>query len=196
MKSKLIFIALISLYYSCSERVKKEKETDNRDESKNLKEPINDSTPSNWDIYQTFPEFVKKTNVPDSLNFDLDNVFYGDFNGDNKRDFASPVINLENGFYGLIIIHNDPKPKYLLFGAGKEINGQINLDWIDKFEIISKGQDIAPTLVDERTGDIIGPDQSKIFKLIGDGISMRVDESDGGGILFWNGKNYEWYHIE
>ncbi|WP_271785407.1 hypothetical protein [Aquimarina algiphila] len=155
-----------------------------------------DSVRTELDTQKTFPDFVKLANVPDSLNFDIDNIFYGDFNGDNKEDFASPVINLENGFYGLVIIHNNPEPKYLVFGAGKEVNGQTNLDWIDKFEIISKGQDIAPTLVDEKTGDIIGPDQSKAFKLIGDGISMSVDESHGGGVLFWNGKNYEWYHIE
>ncbi|WP_160114093.1 hypothetical protein [Aquimarina sp. AU119] len=120
---------------------------------------------------------MKLAKVPDSLNFDIDNVFYGDFNGDNKKDFASPVINLENGFYGLIIIYNDANPKYRVFGAGNEINGQTNLDWIDKFKVIPKGRNIAPTLVDEKTGDIIGSDQNKIFKLIGDGISMSVDES-------------------
>ncbi len=195
MKQNLI-ILIILIFTSCSYSTKKSKESKLEKSTVESVEKKIDSVPTELDIQKTFPDFVKLANVPDSLNFDIDNVFYGDFNGDHKEDFASPVINLENGFYGLVIIHNASEPQYRVFGAGKEINGQTNLDWIDKFEIIPKGQDIAPTLVDEKTGDIIGPDKSKIFKLIGDGISMSVQESHGGGILFWNGKKYDWYHIE
>jgi len=71
-----------------------------------------------------------------------------------------------------------------------------NLDWIDTFKPIARGEIVAPTLVDSSTGDIMGDDETKKFKLIGTGIYMHVDEADGGGILFWTGSKYEWYHIE
>jgi hypothetical protein len=71
-----------------------------------------------------------------------------------------------------------------------------NLDWIDTFKTIPKGEIIAPTLVDSNTGDIIGDDETQKFKLIGTGIYMHVDESEGGGILYWTGEKYDWYHIE
>jgi len=132
--------------------------------------------------------------MPDSFIIDQDNVLNGDFNGDGKNDVASIFTNNENGFQGVIIVHNGTGNFYA-FGGGQEINGMTNLDWIDVFRIIPTGEVIAPTLVDS-TGDIIGPDKSKEFQLQGDGIYMHVDEACGGGILFWKGNQYEWYHLE
>lgn len=143
-----------------------------------------------------FPDFVKNTNLPDSFLIDVDNVIYGDFNADQKMDFASIVTNQKNGFRGVIIIHNKEQQEYLVFGAGNEINGMKDLNWIDTFNTIPIGEIIAPTLVDTATGDIIGDDKTREFKLIGNGIYMHVDEADGGGIIFWNGHQYEWYHLE
>lgn len=148
------------------------------------------------DGQEDFPEFVKQLRLPDSLLIDVDHVIYGDFNADASEDFASVVTNLENGFQGVLIIHNTEPPDFLVFGAGNEINGMTNLRWIDTFQTIQKGEVIAPTLVDEQTGDIIGEDETKQFRLLGEGIFMHVDEAGGGGILFWNGTQYEWYHIE
>jgi len=71
-----------------------------------------------------------------------------------------------------------------------------DLNWIEVFEILPKGEVVSPTLVDEQTGDIIGQDKSRSFKLIGNGIYMSAEESHGGGIIFWNNKEYQWYHIE
>jgi hypothetical protein len=143
-----------------------------------------------------FPDFVKNTNLPDTFLIDVDNVIYGDFNADQKEDFASIVTNLKNGFQGVLIIHNQDQQEYLVFGAGQEINGMKNLDWIDMFSTIPKGEIIAPTLVNEETGDIIGADETKAFRLLGNGIFMHVDEASGGGILFWTGDKYDWYHLE
>jgi hypothetical protein len=140
-----------------------------------------------------FLDFVKNTDIPDTFLIDIDNVIYGDFNADQKEDFASIVTNLENGFQGVLIIHNKDQQEY---GAGQEINGMKNLNWIDTFRTIPKGEIIAPTLVDEETGDIIGADKTKEFRLLGNGIFMHVDEADGGGILFWTGEKYDWYHLE
>lgn len=148
------------------------------------------------DGQETFPDFVKNINLPDSILIDVDHVIYGDFNADEKEDFASIVTNLENGFQGVLIIHNKDIQEYIVFGAGQEINGMKNLNWIDIFRTIPKGKIIAPTLVDAETGDIIGDDKTKEFRLLGNGIFMHVDEAGGGGILFWTGDKYEWYHLE
>ncbi|MBA4053454.1 MAG: hypothetical protein C0490_01960, partial [Marivirga sp.] len=147
-------------------------------------------------IQDNFPDFVKAKKLPDSLVIDIDNVINGDFNADGEDDFASLVTNTKNGFRGVLIIHKGNKHEYFVFGAGREIYGMANLDWIDIFKTIAKGQVIAPTLVDSSTGDIMGDDEAKKFKLIGTGIYMHVDEADGGGILFWNGDKYDWFHIE
>ncbi len=134
-------------------------------------------------------------NIPDSLELKSLNL-NGDFNGDGKMDFSSVVLNKKDGQVGVIIMHNTKSNLDIVFGAGKEINGSTDLRWIEVFEKILKGKTIAPTLVDEETGDIIGPDEKQNFQLIGDGIYMTVEESHGGGIIFWNGKEYQWYHVE
>jgi hypothetical protein len=145
---------------------------------------------------ENLPDFVKATKLPDSLVVDVDKIIHGDFNGDGEDDFASLVTNQKNGFHGVLIIHKGDKHEYFVFGAGREIYGMTNLNWIDTFKAIPRGEIIAPTLVDSSTGDIIGDDETKKFKLVGTGIYMHVDEADGGGILFWTGDKYEWYHIE
>lgn len=145
---------------------------------------------------KAFPDFVSNTDLPDSLRIDDDNVIYGDFNGDEKEDFAAIVTNVKNGFQGVLIIHNNDKPEYFVFGAGKEINGMKNLEWIDIFKTLPKGEVISPTLVDPETGDILGQDKANEFRLVGNGIFMHVDETEGGGILFWTGEKYNWYHLE
>jgi hypothetical protein len=43
--------------------------------------------------------------------------------------------------------------------------------------------------VDEETEDILGPDTSQNFKLLGNGIYMSVTETHGGGIFL------EWKRI-
>ncbi len=134
--------------------------------------------------------------VPDSLKLISGKSLIGDFNGDNKTDFASIVKNKSNDKVGVLIIHNSKNQEAFVFGAGKEIHQMTDLKWIEVFRTLPKNEMVSPTIVDEETGDIIGQDENKNFKLIGNGIYMSVEESHGGGIIFWNGKAYEWYHIE
>jgi hypothetical protein len=155
-----------------------------------------DSERTELTIDETLPDFVKIANIPDSLVIDVNHIIYGDFNADGKDDFASLVTNQKNRFQGVLIVHKGHKNEYSVFGAGQEIDGMKDLSWIDIFNTIPKGETIAPTLMDSITGDILGFDETKNFKLIGTGIYMHVDESEGGGILFWNGNAYNWYHLE
>ena len=174
MKLPIIILVLILCFSSCKEKVKK------KSESKKEKTELN----------------VDLTKVSDSLELIADKSLTGDFNGDNKMDFASVVKNKNNQKYGILIIHNSANQESFVFGAGNEIDKMTDLDWIEIFKTLPKGEIVSPTLVDEKTGDIIGQDESRNFKLIGNGIHMSVEESHRGGIIFWNGKEYKWYHVE
>ncbi|XLS27945.1 hypothetical protein ACJD0Z_12135 [Flavobacteriaceae bacterium M23B6Z8] len=141
-------------------------------------------------------EKVDLSKIPDSLELITDKNLQGDFNGDNKTDFTAIVKNKKNQKTGVLIIHNSKNKEIYVFGAGKEVDQMTDLNWIEVFETLPKGEIVSPTLVDEETGDIIGQDESQNFKLIGNGIRMSVEESHGGGIIFWTGKEYQWYHTD
>jgi phosphopantothenoylcysteine synthetase/decarboxylase len=180
MRLPITILVLILCFSSCKEQAEKKFESEK--EKTELKvEPT---------------KKVDLTKIPDSLELVAVKNLTGDFNGDNKTDFASIVKNKINQKTGVLIIHNSVNQEKFVFGAGKEIDNMTDLNWIEIFKIIPKGETVAPELVDEETGDLLGPDESQNFKLIGNGIYMSVTETHGGGIIFWNGKEYQWYHIE
>ncbi|MDE3743880.1 hypothetical protein [Maribacter polysaccharolyticus] len=180
MRLPITFLVLILSFSSC-----KEKAVQKSEPKKEITELADKPTKK-----------VDLTKVPDSLELIADNNLTGDFNGDNKTDFASLIKNKNNQKIGVLIIHNSKDQEKFVFGAGNEVNQMTDLDWIEVFETLPKGEVVSPTLVDIETGDIIGQDESLNFELIGNGIYMSVQESHGGGIIFWNGTEYEWYHIE
>lgn len=187
MRFTLTILVLILCFSSCKEKA--ERKTEPKKEKTELKAESN--KPKVEPI-----EKVDLSKIPDSLELITDKNLKGDFNGDNKTDFASIVRNKINQKIGVLILHNSENNESYVFGAGKEVSEMTDLDWIEVFEMLPKGEIVSPTLVDEETGDIIGQDESKNFRLIGNGIYMSVEESHGGGIIFWNGKEYQWYHIE
>lgn len=136
------------------------------------------------------------TRIPDSLELIPGKNLSGDFNGDHMPDLAALVKNKYNQKTGVLILHNQDDPMSFVFGAGKEINGMSDLEWVQVFKSLPKGQLISPNLVDEETGDILGQDESRQFELIGNGIFLGVEETHGGGIIFWNAREYEWLHME
>lgn len=180
MRLPITILVLILSFSSCKEKVEKKSEPKKGQIELKVKPT----------------EKVDLTKVPDSLELITAKNLIGDFNGDNKTDFASIVKNKTNQKTGVLIIHNSDSQESFVFGAGKEINQMTDLNWIEVFETLPKGEIVSPTLVDKETGDIIGQDEGENFKLIGNGIYMSVEESHGGGIIFWNGKEYKWYHIE
>tara|TARA_R110001632_G_scaffold129726_1_gene243802 strand:- start:1696 stop:2373 length:678 start_codon:yes stop_codon:yes gene_type:complete len=139
---------------------------------------------------------VDLTRIPDSLKLVVDKKVKGDFNADNKLDFAVIVKNKNNQKTGVLIIHNSTNQENYILGAGKGVYEISDLEWIEVFETLPKGKIISPTIVDKETGDIIGQDETRKFKLVGNGIKMSVEESHGGLVIFWNGKEYKWYLVE
>lgn len=179
MRVPLISLVLIFSFTSCKEKAEPKAEPINIEIDKKVI-PL---------------EKVDLSRVPDSLELVENKALMGDFNGDDKMDFASVVKNTKNGKTGVLILHNAINKELFIFGAGIEVNQMTDLSWIEIFNTIPKGEVVSPTLVDEESGDILRQDESQKFKLIGNGINMYVKESHGGGILFWNGKEYQWYHI-
>ena len=180
MRLPITILVLILCFTSCKEK------TNQKSEPKKVRTELKVKPTEKIDL----------TKVPDSLKLIADKNLIGDFNGDNKTDFASIVKNTNNEKIGVLIIHNSKNQESFVFGAGKEVDQMTNLDWIEVFKTLPKGEIVSPTIVDEETGDIIGQDENQSFKLIGNGIYMSVEEYHGGGIIFWNGKEYKWYHIE
>ncbi len=180
MRLTITILVLILCFSSCK------KQLENKFESEKEKTELKAEPTKKVDL----------TKIPDSLELVADKNLNGDFNGDNKTDFASVIKNKNNRKTGVLIIHNSVKQKKFVFGAGNEIDNMTDLNWIEIFKIIPKGEIVAPELVDKKTGDLLGPDESQNFKLIGNGIYMSVTETHGGGIIFWNGNEYKWYHIE
>uniref|UniRef100_UPI00404ADB92 hypothetical protein n=1 Tax=Flavobacterium sp. TaxID=239 RepID=UPI00404ADB92 len=182
MKLPISILVLILSLTSCKE--KKDSKVEPKKEQFEIKQTVKPT------------ENIDLSKVPDSLKVITDKILKADFNGDDKIDFAAVVKNKKNQKTGVLIIQNSENNENFVFGAGKEVDQMTDLAWIEVFETLPKGQMVSPSLVDEETGDIIGQDESQNFKLIGSGLYMSVKESHGGGIIFWNGEEYKWYHIE
>jgi hypothetical protein len=60
-------------------------------------------------------EKIDLIKVPDSLELTADKSLIGDFNGDNKTDFASVAKNKNNQKHGVLIIHNSTNQENFVF---------------------------------------------------------------------------------
>ena len=112
-----------------------------------------------------------------------------DFNGDKFDDIAFPIKELSAGKIGFVIIHGKTN-KINIVGAGKMIKKALgdNMDYIDIWEV-SKDKEVTGTDEDEN-GDLI--ETPVIFLKFP---AIRIEKSElGGGLIFWNGKEYEYLH--
>ena len=112
-----------------------------------------------------------------------------DFNGDNFEDIAFPIKELSSGKMGFVIIHGKTN-EINIVGAGKVIKKALgdNMDYIDIWEL-SRENEVTGTDEDEN-GDLI--ETPVIFLKFP---SIRIEKSElGGGLIFWNGKEYEYLH--
>lgn len=117
------------------------------------------------------------------INKDL-NPFYlrGDFDGDEKMDYALAVIEIKTEKKGILIYHLGTK-KYFTLGAGKMIRegyGSDNMNWMDAWKVYDK------------TEVELGVGETKKIKLKGEAIEADKLESSSG-LIYWDGKEYRWY---
>lgn len=105
-----------------------------------------------------------------------------DFNVDGEMDIALPIYNKNNGKKGIAIIHGQTNNVSIL-GAGKKYkNG--HSDDINWFNI---------WFVNRNKINPQGVDATEPLRLKNP--SIQIEKSVvGGGQLFWNGKEYEYFH--
>lgn len=195
MRNTVLLLLLILTFTSCKKNREQLVESKKETIETEVKIIKNSSKKDSLEQKKVIPDFIDISKIPDSLELVTTKTLKGDFNGDNKTDFASLVKNKKDNQIGVIIIHNTDNQDFFVFGAGKEVDNMTDLNWIGVFKLLPKGEIVAPNFLDQETGDILEPDENQNFKLIGNGIFMKIEESHGGGILFWDGKNYKWYHL-
>lgn len=116
------------------------------------------------------------------------NPFYlrGDFDGDANFDLAVLVVERKTKRRGILVIH-PKKAAYFVVGAGQDFmrSDGVNLADFDfeAWSIYSK-RDVGQSLQEQ------GPPP----KLLGEAILAEWPEA-ASGIIFWNGKTYQWYHL-
>ena len=159
-------------------------------------EPVDD-TPEE-DLHTNLPSWlfdqhiISKNKIKDSYQIDLRiQPFYlqEDFNGDGAQDIALPVREINSGKVGFVVVHGNTHDIYII-GAGKLIKNAISddMDYIDIWEI-SIEKEVTGTEVDEN-GDLT--DTPTVFLK---SPSIRIEKSElGGGLIFWNGTEYEYLH--
>ncbi|WP_207435065.1 hypothetical protein [Sabulibacter ruber] len=199
-------VLLTSGIWSCEQQIQ-EKQPVNQTTAENASEQTVAVTPASLEKAESKPATPPKWALTQFQDLDLDALYQfsaftkpafleGDFNGDTLSDVAFLVQNLKTEEKGLLILHQKLPKEYFVLGAGSEVDGMTNLDWIEIFEKIPKGESVTSTLVDEETGDIIGPDSLHAVTLKGEGIYTHLAEACGGGIAYWNKNRYEWLHLE
>lgn len=124
------------------------------------------------------------------------NILSGDFDGDKQEDVAFLIVNTATDEKGVMIVFQDEQKSYSVFGAGTLFEDMRNMDWIEIFEKVEAGQTIAPTLIEEETGDILGEDLQNAVLLKSDGIFLHLAEACGGGIIYKKDTGYGWINIE
>ncbi|WP_140621635.1 hypothetical protein [Pontibacter mangrovi] len=124
------------------------------------------------------------------------NILLGDFDGDEREDVAFLIINSATDEKGVMILHQNERNSFSVFGAGTEFAEMRNLNWVEVFEKVDAGKSVAPTLIDEETGDILGDDLENAVPLKSDAIFIHVAEACGGGIIYKKDNGYGWINIE
>jgi len=117
------------------------------------------------------------------------NILKTDFNGDGKLDVVSIVKEMSTEQLGLIFFHS--KNEYYVIGAGKEFtqDGWDDMNWLGVFELDHSKKQVI-TVFDEETYDIIDEKEVLIPN-----VGVRIGEKEGsGGLLYFNGKEYNYLH--
>lgn len=163
--------------------------------------PTNNSEESNDEKYvilESLPDWVNSTEVISDYKikdkYSLDprlNPFYleEDFNGDGILDIALPIKEISSKKVGFAIIHGG-KNEVFIVGAGKTIKNGLDDDpsYIDVWKL-NREKENTGTDTDEQ-GDLI--ETTPIFI---NQPSIKILKTElGGGLIFWNGKEYEYLH--
>ena len=149
-------------------------------------------------IMERLPKWISRADIFNGLiikkNYQVENrlnPFYleEDFNGDGILDIALPIKEISSKKLGFVIIHGGKNEQFIV-GAGTLIKNALGDDqsYIDVWKL-NREKENTGTELDEN-GDLI---ESKPVLLDNPSINILKTEL-GGGILFWNGTEYEYLH--
>jgi hypothetical protein len=133
--------------------------------------------------HDAIPEAVKRAITKGLLAKDYDvsflvKPFYlsGDFNGDRTIDVTVLVKQRSAGKLGIAIIHGRTG-RVTILGAGTAIgNGGDDFEWMDTWELYSRGRVANP---------------KHVPKLHSDALLVSKSEA-ASALIYWNGKRYVW----
>lgn len=142
-------------------------------------------------------KFVFESNLPDELftfvtqakfqttyeiRTDL-NPFYlrGDFDGDNKQDYALSIVDKKSQKKGILVYHAGTKLQYVI-GAGKSLVNRPDDDykWMDAWKVHTQRN------VESGVGE------TEKLTLKSEAILVLKLEASSG-LIYWTGKEYRWY---
>lgn len=138
-----------------------------------------------------YEKLMPKLRLKQKYLFDLRmNPMYleADFNGDGYLDLAIPIQEERTDKKGFAIIHGNTNEIFIL-GAGKEMVNGLSDDqsYIDGWRI--NREKTNPPGVEEETGN------GTEGELLLENNSIEIFKSEvGGGIIYWNGKTYAYFH--
>jgi hypothetical protein len=138
-----------------------------------------------------YEQLMPKLRLKKKYLFDLRmNPMYleDDFNGDGFIDLAIPIKEESTDKKGFAIIHGNTNEIFIL-GAGREIVNGLSDDqsYVDGWRI--NREKINHPGIEEETGN------GAEGELLLENNSIEIFKSEvGGGIIYWNGKTYAYFH--
>jgi hypothetical protein len=138
-----------------------------------------------------YEQLMPKLRLKKKYLFDLRmNPMYleDDFNGDGFIDLAIPIKEESTDKKGFAIIHGNTNEIFIL-GAGREMVNGLSDDqsYIDGWRI--NREKINHPGIEEETGN------GAEGELLLENNSIEIFKSEvGGGIIYWNGKTYAYFH--
>lgn len=200
MKYISYILTLVVIFYSCSSDQNMNKPVIEVDNGKDTIKVIEYRTDTifvekqpqdEYYIAERLPFWLLETKLLDHMvllgKYKFDNRFNplyleADFNGDTEIDIAIPIEEIHSGKKGIAIIHGSTTEVHII-GAGKKYKNGSGDD-INFFDI---------WLVNRNKINPPGIDETK--NLILKNPSIQVEKSEvGGGQLYWNGQEYEYFH--
>jgi hypothetical protein len=157
----------------------------------------NDYSTTDYYIHERLPERILKSDLINNLElkreFKIENrmnpiYLEADFNGDGNIDIALPIRQVNTGKVGFAIIHGVTNKIHIL-GAGTEIKNGLSddMNYIDIWKV-NRDKINEPGL-EENTGT------GEKGELILENPSLQIEKSEvGGGQIYWNGKEYAYFH--
>jgi len=161
------------------------------------KSDVEDLSNDVYYIQERLPEWFLKLNILKGKRFQNDyefdnrlNPLYleADFNGDNIIDIAIPIKQITSQKVGFAIIHGQTEEIFII-GAGTSIKNGLSddMNYIDIWKV-NREKINEPGLDENGNIDENGP-------LLIKNPSLQIEKSEvGGGQIYWNGKEYVYFH--